>query len=115
MTQSLQQLERELEQARRHGRWLADDELASLQEQRQAEIAQHQQSRIRRRKLLLLTAICVLIPPLWPVALGLTLYLLFPRTTKRYGILAGVIVLAIGGVLIVVLVTLVVALLLALF
>lgn len=115
MTQSLQQLERELEQARRHGRWLADDELALLQEQRQAEIALHQQNRIRRRKLLLLTAICVLIPPLWPVALGLTLYLLFPRTTRRYGLMAGVIVLALGGLFTVLLVTLLVALLLALF
>ena len=115
MTQSLQQLERELEQARRHGRWLADDELALLQEQRQAEIALHQQNRIRRRKLLLLTAICVLIPPLWPVALGLTLYLLFPRTTRRYGLIAGVIVLALGGLFTVLLVTLLVALLLALF
>jgi hypothetical protein len=115
VTQSLQQLERELEQARRLGRWLADDELASLQEQRQAEIAQHQQSRIRRRKLLLLTAICVLIPPLWPVALGLILYLLFPRTTRRYGLIAGVIVLALGGLFTMLLVTLLVAILLALF
>ena len=115
MTQSLQQLERELEQARRHGRWLADDELALLQEQRQAEIALHQQNRIRRRKLLLLTAICVLIPPLWPVALGLMLYQLFPRTTRRYGLMAGVIVLALGGLFTVLLVTLLVALLLALF
>ena len=114
MTQSLQQLEHELEQARRHGRWLADDELASLQQQRQAEIAQQQQSRIRRRKLLLLTVLCVLIPPLWPLALGLVLYLLFPRTTKRYGLMAGVIVLAIGGLLIALLITVLVVLLLAL-
>lgn len=115
MTQSLQQLERELEQARRHGRWLADDELAALQDQRQAEVAQNQQSRILRRKLLLLTALCVLLPPLWPVALGLTLVLLFPRTTRRYGLMAGVIVLVMAGLLIAVLLTLLVAVLLALF
>jgi len=115
VTQSLQQLERELEQARRHGRWLADDEVAALQQQRQAEVAQQQQTRIRRRKLLLLTALCVLIPPLWPVALGLTLYLLFPRTTSRYGLMAGVIVLVMGGLLIALLFTVLVAVLLALF
>ena len=112
---SAQQLERELEQARRHGRWLADDEIAALaleqQRQDQVLVAQRQ----HRRKLLLLTAICVLIPPLWPVALGLILYLLFPRTTRRYGLIAGVAVLGLAALVTVVLVTLLVAILLALF
>lgn len=110
-----QQLERELEQARRLGRWLADDEIAALAlEQQQQELALVAQ-RQHRRKLLLLTAICVLIPPLWPVALGLILYLLFPRTTRRYGLIAGVAVLGLAALVTVVLVTLLVAILLALF
>jgi hypothetical protein len=49
------------------------------------------------------------------VALGLILYLLFPRTTRRYGLIAGVIVLALGGLFTMLLVTLLVAILLALF
>jgi hypothetical protein len=111
----LQQLEHELEQARRHGRWLADDEVAALEQQRQAEIEQHQQARIRRRKLLILTVVCVLIPPLWPLALALVLYLLFPQTTRRFGLIAGVLVLLGGALLAVLLLTLVVAVLMALF
>jgi hypothetical protein len=108
------QLEAELEQARRHGRWLADEEIAVLEQQRQAEIAQQQQARAHRRKLLILTAVCVLIPPLWPLALALVLYLLFPRTTRRFGVIAGVLLLAGGALLAVLLLTLVVAVLLAL-
>ncbi|MFZ9229377.1 MAG: hypothetical protein ACO23C_01845 [Prochlorococcaceae cyanobacterium] len=108
------QLEQELEQARRLGRWLADDEreALALAQQQQAEAALAH--RRRRRKLLLLTGFCVLIPPLWPLALGLVLYLLFPRTTKRFGLIAGVLVLVGGSLLAVVLLSVVVALLLAL-
>ena len=111
----LQQLEAELEQARRHGRWLADDEIAALERQRQDQLAQQQQARGLRRKLLILTAVCLLIPPLWPLALGLVLYLLFPRTTKRFGLVAGVLLLAGAALFTVVALTLVVAVLLALF
>jgi hypothetical protein len=107
------QLERELEQARRHGRWLADDELAALDTQRQQTLAQGQ--RQTRRKLILLTGICLLLPPLWPLALGLTLYLLFPRTTQRFGLIAGILLLAAGVLLTVLLVSLVVAILMAPF
>jgi len=109
------QLERELEQARRHGRWLADDELAALDAQQQQTLELAQGQRQTRRKLVLLTGICLLLPPLWPLALGLTLYLLFPRTTQRFGLIAGILLLACGVLLTVLLVSLVVAILMALF
>ena len=32
---------------------------------------------------IVLTGVNLLIPPLWPLAIGLTLYLLFPSTTRR--------------------------------
>ena len=73
-------LEREFEIAKDHGRWLSDEELKSL-EQREAH----------RSKLIVLTGICVLLPPLWPFALGLTLYLLFPKIITRVGVVAIVI------------------------
>lgn len=108
-------LERELDEARRMGRWLADDEREAL------ELAQQQQAQVvlvqrrQRRKLLILTAVCVLIPPLWPLALGLVLYLLFPRTTKRFGLIAGALLLAGGALITVLVLTLLVAVLVALF
>ena len=112
---SRQELERDLEQARRHGRWLADDERAALaqeqQQRRDALIAQRQ----HQRKLWLLTGFCVLIPPLWPVALGLVLFQLFPRTTRRYGTIAAVVLLGGGVLLVLALLVLVVAVLMALF
>ncbi|MFM1812927.1 MAG: hypothetical protein RLZZ336_1865, partial [Cyanobacteriota bacterium] len=105
------QLDRELEQARRHGRWLADDELAALDAQHQQTLEQDQGQRQTRRKLILLTGICLLLPPLWPLALGLTLYLLFPRTTQRFGLIAGILLLIAGVLLAVLLLGLVVAIL----
>jgi len=93
------QLEQDLEQARQLGRWLSDDERAAQAEQQRKLASLAEQQRLRRRKLLILTGVCVLIPPLWPVALGLTLYLLFPRTTKRLGLVAGLSLL-VGGVLV---------------
>ncbi|KZR87071.1 hypothetical protein MITS9508_02538 [Synechococcus sp. MIT S9508] len=80
---SSQQLERELNHAREMGRWLSDDELEQLEHEQlliRQEQAQHSQ---RRLKLGLFTVVCVLIPPLWPVALGLSLHLLFPQTFRR--------------------------------
>jgi hypothetical protein len=109
------QLERELEHARRHGRWLADDELAALDQRQQQALALAQGQRQTRRKLILLTGLCLLLPPLWPLALGLTLYLLFPRTTQRFGLIAGILLLAGGVLLAVLLLSLVVAILMALF
>ena len=77
---SSNKLEREFEIAKDHGRWLSDEEQKDL-EQREAY----------RSKLIVLTGICVLLPPLWPFALGLTLYLLFPKTITRVGVVATVI------------------------
>ena len=80
---SSQQLERELNHAREMGRWLSDDELEQLEhEQRLIRREQAKESQ-RRLKLGLFTVVCVLIPPLWPVALGLSLHLLFPQTFRR--------------------------------
>ena len=109
------QLERELEEARLHGRWLSDDERSALAEQEREQEALAARRRDHRRKLIILTAVCVVIPPLWPAALGLTLYLLFPRTTKRLGLAAGISLL-VGGLLLAGLITaVVVAILMALF
>jgi len=71
--------------------------------------------RQQRGKLWLLTAFCVLIPPLWPVALVLVLYQLFPRTTRRYGTVAALVLLLGGAVLVVTVVVVVIAVLMALF
>jgi hypothetical protein len=65
-------LEREFEIAKAQGRWLSDEERKDL----------HQHEAIRS-KLTVLTGICVLLPPLWPFALGLTIYLLFPKKSSR--------------------------------
>lgn len=69
-------LERDLELARRHGRWLSEAE--------RAELALLQQRRGQRRRLLLLVlVISVLLPPLWllvPIWIGL---LCWPTTTQR--------------------------------
>ena len=73
-------LDREFEIAKDQGRWLSDEERKDL-EQREAI----------RSKLIILTGICVLLPPLWPFALGLTLYLLFPNTISRIGVVATVV------------------------
>jgi hypothetical protein len=69
-------LERELDQARQHGRWLSDEERAELQQQ-----GQHQAQ--RRRTLLVLAASSLLIPLLWPLLpiwIGL---LWWPVPTRR--------------------------------
>jgi len=109
------QLEQELEEARLHGRWLSDDERHAIAEQQRQQSAALEKQRQHRRKLIILTAVCVLIPPLWPLAIGLTLYLLFPRTTKKLGLVAGISLL-VGGLLLAGLITaVVVAILMALF
>ena len=78
---SSQQLERELNHAREMGRWLSDDELEQLEHEQR--FARQEQESQRRLKLGLFTVVCVVIPPLWPLALGLSLYLLFPQTFRR--------------------------------
>ena len=72
-------LERDFQIAKNHGRWLSDDERIVLDNCNQT-----------RSKLFVLTGVCVLLPPLWPFAFGLTLYLLFPKTIARIGIVATV-------------------------
>ena len=86
---SSQQLERELNQAREMGRWLSDDELEQMENKEFLTRQEQDQSSQRRLKLVLLTGVCVVIPPLWPVALGLSLHLLFPQTFRRLLWLAG--------------------------
>ncbi|WP_137024874.1 hypothetical protein [Synechococcus sp. UW179A] len=80
---SSQQLERELNKAREMGRWLSDDELEQIEHEQRLTRHEQQQDAQRRRKLVFFTAICVVIPPLWPVAIGLSLHLLFPQSFRR--------------------------------
>ena len=68
-------LEREFEMAKDQGRWLSDDEQKVLDQRKET-----------RSKLIVLTGVCCLLPPLWPFAFGLTLYLLFPKTISRVGV-----------------------------
>ena len=72
-------LEFDFQIAKNQGRWLSDDELIVLEKRNQI-----------RSKLILLTGVCILLPPLWPFAFGLTLYLLFPKTISRIGVVATV-------------------------
>ena len=72
-------LERDFQLAKKQGRWLSDDEHIVLEKRNQI-----------RSKLILLTGVCILLPPLWPFAFGLTLYLLFPKTISRIGVVATV-------------------------
>jgi hypothetical protein len=108
-------LERDLEEARRIGRWLSDEERAerALEQQRQQQAIQEE--RQRRRKLLAVLVVSLLLPPLWPLAIALTLYFLFPTTTLRVAVATGLSLLALGGLLAVLITTLVVALLTLLF
>ena len=80
---SSQQLERELNRACEMGRWLSDDELEQIEHEQRLTRQEQEQVLQRRLKLGLLTGVCLVIPPLWPVALGLSLHLLFPQTFRR--------------------------------
>ena len=91
------QLERELEEARRLGRWLSDEEREALARADQLAEQRLQQQRRHRRSLLLLLGVCLLLPPFWPLALGLIAYLLFPNTTRTVTIVLAA--LAVLGVL----------------
>lgn len=86
------QLERELEDARRQGRWLSDEERLELAAEREASLRSRAAERRQRRGLLTLLVVSILLPPFWPLALGLTAYLVFPRTTRRLTVLALVLV-----------------------
>ena len=81
-----EQLEQELRTAQLHGRWLSDEELAALDEEKRQQIQDQAHRNQLRLRLIVLTGVSLLIPPLWPLAIGLTLYLLFPSTTRRLGL-----------------------------
>ena len=89
-------LEQDLQAARERGRWLSDEEQDEQDRQQLQAQLQKEQHLSRRRRLTLLTAVCVLVPPLWPLAFGLSFYLLFPQTAARIGLVAGI-VLLLGG------------------
>ena len=95
---SAERLEDELDRAKARGRWLSDDEQAELDREADVMAFQVQAKQQRDRKLMILAAVCLLIPPLWPVALGLTLILLYPDTMARIGLAAGITFL-LGGLL----------------
>ena len=99
------QLERDLQHAQQFGRWLSDEETARLAEEEKARSDVVERRDVGRRKLIILIALSVLIPPLWPLALVLTLVLLYPETMKRIGLIGGAMLLILsilltGGVVI---------------
>lgn len=80
-----QQLEQELEEAIRNGRWIDDEERALLEEQAAAEQASlRRQARLRtqRRAVLVLAGLAILVPVLWPVVI-IAVIAVFPRTSRR--------------------------------
>ena len=93
-----ERLEDELDLAKARGRWLSDDEQAALDREADAEALLVEAKQQRDRKLMILTGVCLLIPPLWAVALGLTLFLLYPDTMARIGLTASITFL-VGGLL----------------
>lgn len=113
-THRLRELERDLEEALRIGRWISDDERAERELERERAQRAHLAQRLRRRKLLALLVVSLLIPPLWPLAIVLTLYILFPLTTVRVAVATGLSLLVLGGVVAVLITALVVVLLMAL-
>ena len=81
--------EREFKQAQQYGRWLSDDERLALEEEETQALKLIDQQRHRRMRLIVFTVICVLLPPLWGLAAGLSFYLLFPDTAKRVALITG--------------------------
>ncbi len=96
-------LEQELKQAQQFGRWLSDEERLALEEEKTQALRMIEQQRHRRLRFIVLTAVCLLIPPLWGIAAGLSFYLLFPETAKRLALIAsgGLIVLAVLSTLVI--------------
>ena len=88
--QASKRLEDELNRAKTLGRWLSDDEQAEVDRAADASAIRAEAKQRQVRKLVILTGVCLLIPPLWPVALGLTLYLLYPETMARLGLAAAI-------------------------
>lgn len=83
------QLEQDLAQAKDLGRWLSDDERLEQKRAQDQALADQKEQDQHRLKLVALAMVCVLIPPLWPLAFGLTLHLLFPKTFRRLLWIAG--------------------------
>ena len=90
------QLHRDFDRAMSSGRWLSDEEMQLIAKQEQDEQISLEQAENNRRKLIALTLVCVLLPPLWPVALLLTLVLLYPSTMKRIGLFSSIIFMVIA-------------------
>ena len=86
---SSDKLEREFKQAQQFGRWLSDEERLALEEEETQALKVIEQQRHRRERLIVLTGICILIPPLWGLAAALSFYLLFPETAKRFALITG--------------------------
>ena len=84
-----EQLEQDLAQAQDLGRWLSDDERLERHRAEQKALVDQQDQEQHRLKLVALAIVCVAIPPLWPLAFGLTLHLLFPKTFRRLLWIAG--------------------------
>ncbi len=82
-------IEQELAKAQELGRWQSDDEREAEAQAERESLAQQKLQTSLRLRLGVVTIVCLLIPPLWPVALALTLYLLFPRSTSRLFVAAG--------------------------
>lgn len=87
---SRENIEQELARAKDLGRWLSDEEMAAEAQEEAQRLALEEQQASRRLRLTVLTVVCLVIPPLWPLALALTLYLLFPRTSARLFVAAGI-------------------------
>ena len=92
-----ERLEQDLQDAQERGRWLSDEEQRCLDDQRQQQDLVLEQQQSRRQRLIVLTGLCILLPPFWPLAFVLGCYLLFPETVARIGLVAGVVL--IGSVL----------------
>ena len=86
---SKDKLEREFKQAQQFGRWLSDDERLAFEEEEAQALKMVEQQRHRRMRLIVLTGVCMLIPPLWGLAAGLSFYLLFPEAAKRVALITG--------------------------
>jgi len=82
-------LERELQQARELGRWLSDDERSAIENHEQQKLELIEQQRHNRSRLIVFTVVCLLVPPLWGLAIGISAYLLFPKTFNRVLLIAG--------------------------
>lgn len=62
------QIERDLNAAQVHGRWLGDDEIAQLDEQDRLKALASERVESIRLRLMVLTGVCILLPPSghWP-------------------------------------------------